>query len=99
VIEDSTISSIFLYIVLYIFVLLLSFIIVLACGTEIQEAFSGTLASLGNVGPGIGELGTLGNYSCEPAAAKLVYTADMFIGRIEIFPILIVASMLLKRQR
>ena len=57
-------------------------------GVEISDAFSGTLASLGNVGPGIGALGTMGNYASQPAFAKIIYTVAMFLGRLEIFPVL-----------
>lgn len=99
VIDDETISSVFLYIVLYLFVLFISFILVLICGVEIGEAFSGTVASLGNVGPGMGSLGTMGNYSAMPSIVKFIFTIDMYLGRVEIFPILIVISMITKRQK
>ena len=99
IINDGTISSVFLFIVLYIIVLSVSFLLVLVCGVEIGEAFSGTIASLGNVGPGIGQLGTIGTYSDLPSAVKFIFTIDMFLGRVEIFPILIVISMFFNRQK
>lgn len=99
VLDEDTVSSVFLYIVLYIFIILASFILVLICGVDISEAFSGTVASLGNVGPGIEVLGTMGNYSAMPSVVKFIFTLDMFLGRVEIFPILIVVSMIFKRQK
>ncbi len=96
--EDS-VTSVFLYIILYIFVLFTSFIIVMVCGVEIGEALSGTLASLGNAGPGVGQLGTMGNYSALPTAVKFIFSIDMFFGRVEIFPILIVTSMIFNREK
>lgn len=99
VLDQETISSVFLYIVLYIFVIFISFVILLICGIDTPEAFSGTVASLGNVGPGIGSIGTLGNYSALPGVAKFIFTLDMFLGRVEIFPVLAVLSMISKRQR
>lgn len=98
IIKDDVISSVFLYIVLYLFVLILSFIIVLLCGVDVQSAFSGTLASLGNVGPGIGDLGTMGNYSHLPSVVRFIFSIDMFLGRVEIFPVLITLSMLGKKK-
>ena len=97
--KDETISAVFLFIVTYISVLLISFIIVLATGVPVAEAFSGTLASLGNAGPGIGSLGTMGNYSAQPDLAKFVYSMDMYLGRIEIFPFLVVLSLIFRRNR
>ncbi len=99
VLDEDTLSSVFLFIVLYIFVILISFMAVLICGAEIGEAFSGTIASLGNTGPGTGCIGTMGNYSAMPEAVKFIFTADMFLGRVEIFPILIVFSMLTNREK
>ena len=83
---------------LYIIVMFLSFVAVLLCGVDIAEAFSGTLASLGNVGPGLGTLGTMGSYASQPEAAKFIYTMDMFLGRLEIFPILVALSLIFKKK-
>jgi trk system potassium uptake protein TrkH len=73
-------------------------VVVLLCGVEIADAFSGTLASLGNVGPGLGSLGTLGNYNAQPEIAKFIYTLDMFLGRLEIFPMLVVMSLIFRKR-
>jgi trk system potassium uptake protein TrkH len=97
-VPEETVASIFLYIVLYIIVLFISFVAVLLCGVEIAEAFSGTLASLGNVGPGLGSLGTLGSYAAQPEMAKFIYTLDMLLGRLEIFPILVMMSLIFNRK-
>jgi trk system potassium uptake protein TrkH len=98
-IQDDTLSTVFLFIVLYIIVIFVSFVALLVCGVEIGEAFSGTISSLGNVGPGTGSLGTMGNYTSQPEMAKFVYTLDMFLGRLEIFPILIVISLIFKKNQ
>lgn len=98
VIKGDVLSSIFLYIVAYIFILMFSFVILLLLGVEVGTAFSGTVASLGNVGPGTGEIGTLGNYAAFPAPVKFIFTMDMFFGRLEIFPILIVMSLILNKK-
>jgi trk system potassium uptake protein TrkH len=98
-ISEETISTVFLFIVLYIIVLCISFVALMICGMEMGDAFSGTVASIGNVGPGIGGTGALGNYSSLPEAAKFIYSLDMFLGRLEIFPILIVISMMLNRKQ
>ena len=89
-VNNDQISAVFLYFVAYIFILFISFMAVLISGVEISDAFSGTLASLGNVGPGLGGLGTMGNYASQPAFAKIIYTTAMFLGRLEIFPVLAV---------
>ena len=94
-VNNDQISGVFLYFVAYVFIFFMSFLAVLLSGVEISDAFSGTLASIGNVGPGTGGLGTMGNYGSQPAFAKIIYTAVMFLGRLEIFPVLAVMNLLL----
>ena len=88
-----------MYIVVYFIVIFLSIIGVLLCGSEMPEAVSGVIASIGSVGPGLAEVGSMDNYSLQPAMAKFIYAFDMFLGRVEIFPILVVFSLLFKRNR
>lgn len=96
---DSAVHSVMLYIVLYFVVIFLSIIGVLLCGAEVPEAVSGVIASVGSVGPGLAEVGSMDNYSLQPAVAKFIYAFDMFLGRVEIYPILIVLALMFKRNR
>ena len=96
---DSAVHSVMLYIVLYFFVIFISIIGVLMCGAEVPEAVSGVIASVGSVGPGLAGVGSMDNYSLQPAVAKFIYAFDMFLGRVEIYPILIVLSLMFKRNR
>lgn len=97
--SDSSVKNVMMYIVTYFFLIFVSILIVMGCGTEATEAVSGVIASIGSVGPGLGELGGMDNYSSQMAVAKFVYTMDMFLGRVEIYPVLIVLSMIFKRER
>lgn len=96
---DSTVSSVMMYIVTYIILVFISIVVVILCGSGATEAVSGVIASIGSVGPGIGELGSLDNYSAEPILSKFVYAFDMFLGRVEIYPVLIVLSMMFNRGK
>jgi len=96
---ETAISAVMMYIVLYVLVILFSVVVVMALGTDASEAVSGVVASLGSVGPGVGELGSLYNYSSQLPLVKVVYTFDMILGRLEIYPVLVVISMIFKRNR
>ena len=96
---DSTVHSVMLYIVVYFIAIFFSIIGVLLCGSEIPEAVSGVIASIGSVGPGLAGVGAMDSYAFEPSMAKFIYSFDMFLGRVEIFPILVVLSLLFKRNR
>lgn len=64
-----------------------------------SDALMATLSSLSNVGPSIGALGSFGNYGAQPDMSKIVYAFDMFLGRVEIYPILAVLHMVLRPER
>ena len=96
---DDVVGSVMLYIVVYFIVIFISIVAVMLCGSGIPEAVSGVIASVGSVGPGLSEIGCLDNYSAQPAMAKFIYAFDMFLGRVEIYPILIVISMCFRRSR
>jgi trk system potassium uptake protein TrkH len=78
--------------------MMLSFLICLILGVDNRNAFIGTISCLSNVGPSVGALGTFGNYNIEPAAAKFMYTLNMFLGRVEIYPVFAVVSMIFGRK-
>ena len=94
-----TISAVMMFIVVYILVIFASVVLVMLFGTDASEAVSGVIASVGSVGPGVGELGSLDNYSGQLVSAKIIYTIDMFLGRLEIYPVLVVVSMIFRRDR
>ncbi len=96
---DNAVYAVLMYIVVYVIVAFVSIAVVMLCGSGATEAVTGVIASLGSVGPGLGELGSLDNYSSEPALSKFIYTFDMFLGRVEIYPVLVAVSMLFKRDR
>ncbi|SEV84189.1 TrkH family potassium uptake protein [Natrinema salifodinae] len=53
------------------------------------EAFSASLATIGNIGPGFGFLGPFGSYLEFPYTSKLLMVFLMWIGRLEIIPVLV----------
>ena len=96
---DGVVGAVMMFIVVYVLVIFASIILVMLCGTDASDAVTGVIASVGSVGPGVGELGSMDNYSSQLPMAKIIYTFDMFLGRLEIYPIMIVISMMFKRDR
>lgn len=96
---DDAVNAVLMYIVVYFLVIFVSILAVILCGTEATEAVSGVIASVGSVGPGLGELGCLDNYSAQPAMVKFIYSFDMFLGRVEIYPVFVVISMIFRRTK
>ena len=77
-----------LYITLYMGIVFMSSLILTALGVDILTAFSGSAAAMGNVGPGFGMVGSLGNYNLIPEVGKWVLTLTMLLGRLEIFALI-----------
>ncbi|HUU42061.1 MAG TPA: potassium transporter TrkG, partial [Desulfatiglandales bacterium] len=88
-IEDDVIEATVLYITLYIGIVFLSSLIITALGVDALSAFSGSAATMGNVGPGFGIVGSMNNFSQIPDAGKWVLTLNMLLGRLEIFGVIL----------
>jgi trk system potassium uptake protein TrkH len=50
------------------------------------------------VGPSLGDIGSMGNYNAEPGILKFIFSFDMFLGRVEIYPVLAVISGIFNRK-
>lgn len=100
VLRDEDVSPHLIYIVLYVVLLALSTTLCLLLGVGWQNSLAASVTSISNVGPALGEMGSMGSFNAIPALAKLIYTFDMFLGRIEIYPVLAVVAMVFdKRNR
>lgn len=101
ILRDSDVSPHLLYISIYLFLIFISTLLCLCSGLGIENSLVSSVMSIGNVGPGCGEfMGSLGSYDSAPDFAKLVFCLDMFLGRVEIFPVLAVLGMIFdKRDR
>jgi len=90
-ISPEIVSSITSFFLIYLFIFLISTLIVMAAeDLPIITAISACAASIGNVGPGLGEVGPAGNYANLSSFTKIVLSFLMLIGRLELFTILVI---------
>jgi trk system potassium uptake protein TrkH len=73
------------YIVPYLGVLGVSTLLLACLGMASVDAFTGSAACLANAGPGMGSVGSMGNYSMIPELGKVILSLVMLLGRLEIF--------------
>jgi trk system potassium uptake protein TrkH len=96
VIDEDVVRGIMAFTLLYfvLFGVTTVFFVVdsLRVGYELTvlEAIGASIATLGNIGPGFGSLGPFGSYLAFPPETKLVMVFLMWIGRLEILPVLAV---------
>ena len=99
IIRDEDLMPQLLYVSLFTILLAISIFLSLIFGVNTHSAFAASVSTLTNVGPALEELGTMGSFNSVPEAAKFLYTMNMFLGRIEIYPILAAASILFSRKK
>ena len=95
--RDEEVTPQLIYIAMYVLLLGISSGLLLLMGQNDADALACSVSALGNVGPAIHQYGTYGSFNSMPEACKLVMTFDMFLGRVEIYPILAVLATLFKR--
>lgn len=74
---------------LYIFIMIVSFVVVSLGGYDITTSVTATLANLGNIGPGLALVGPTANYSFFPWWIKLWLSFIMLVGRLEVYTIFV----------
>ncbi|PAU84754.1 potassium transporter TrkH [Halorubrum salipaludis] len=96
VVDEDAIRGIMAFTLLYVVLFALSAVFIsldtarIGEQLTVLEAISASLATIGNIGPGFGRLGPFGNYEFFSNASKLLMIFLMWVGRLEIVPVLAV---------
>ena len=98
VLPPEVVHSVNSYLAAYIVILGVSALFLSLENFSFETTFSAVVACFNNIGPGFDMVGAAGNYSAFTNFGKLVLCADMLLGRLEIFPILILFSPSLWRR-
>lgn len=91
-VEESVIHNAGSYLTAYWALMLVSIILVALDGMSMESTVSAVFACFNNIGPGFGEVGPVSNFADCSVFTKLVLSADMLLGRLEIFPLLTLFS-------
>ena len=98
-VSENTMNSVSLYLVLYAFILVFSFLIISIDNFSVESNISAVLACFNNIGPGFGAVGPMESYAGYSWFSKIVLTFDMLAGRLELLPILALLSRKTWRRR
>ena len=91
-IEHETIRSTNVYLASYFFLLLLSTLLISIDNFDFTTNFTGVVAMLNNIGPGLGLVGPTHNFASFSIFSKFILMFDMLAGRLELFPMLIILN-------
>lgn len=92
-VDDATIKGTFSYMIVYFLVFFASFVaIAIIDGQTIETSFSSVISCLNNMGPAFDAAGPAANYAFYSIPSKLILSLDMLLGRLELFPIILLFS-------
>ena len=96
---EETIQGVYMFIIAYVFILTISVVIISLDNLDFATSFSAVLSAMNNAGLGISKVGPTGSFSQFSILSKIVLCLDMLIGRLEIFPFLMLLSPTLWRKK
>ena len=89
ILTPQIVSNILAFIVLYMSIFILGTAVMSAFGLDFKTAMGSVITTLGNIGPGIGDVGPAENFANIPAGGKWFLSFLMLIGRLELFTVLV----------
>ncbi len=88
VVADEVIRGVLVFFLFYILTFALCAAVVIGFGADFETGITASIAALGNVGPGFGDVGPMSSYGSLHAVSKVVLIAAMWIGRLEVLTVL-----------
>ena len=88
-VPDDVLRSVVGFLALYVALFALSSVALAGMGVDFKTSFAAVAASIGNIGPGFGMVGPVGNYAQIPILGKWLLVWCMLLGRLEIFTVII----------
>lgn len=92
VVEEDTLHSVMVFIVCYMFFTAAATLLISLDNYSFTVSFTAAITCVSNAGPGLEMVGPAGNFSAFSPLSKLTMSFMMVIGRLEIFPILVLFS-------
>lgn len=91
-ISQQVIFNVMAFFLIYILIFSFGVIAMALLGLDFETSVGASIASLGNIGPGIGGVGPVENYAIIPPIGKWILSFLMLLGRLELFTVLIIFS-------
>ena len=89
VVDHAVVRSVNVFLASYLFVFAVSVLLISLDNFDLTTNFTAVAATINNIGPGLSMVGPTQNFGAFSDFSKLVLTFDMLVGRLELFPLLI----------
>jgi len=90
IVDDQVISGVFVFMFVYSIIIFISILIVALNNFDFETTVTSVLTCINNVGPGFGMVSPIGNFHQFSVLSKIILISNMLIGRLEIFPMLMI---------
>ncbi|BCJ95371.1 potassium transporter KefA [Anaerocolumna cellulosilytica] len=87
-IDEEQVSGIAIFCGAYFLIMIVATVLISLDNHDFETNFSAVLTAISNVGPGFGKVGPTGNFGFYSDFSKLILSLCMLVGRLEIFPVL-----------
>ncbi len=89
VVDHEVVRGVTNYVFAFLAIFIASLLIISIDGQDLITNFTAVTATINNIGPGLSAVGPIGNYGDFSILSKIVFIFNMLIGRLEIFPMLL----------
>lgn len=89
VVKPEVLRSAQVYLMLYWVIFLLSILLISVDNFDLTTNFTAVAATFNNIGPGLAGVGPMSNFDIYSTFSKIILMFDMLIGRLEIYPIML----------
>ena len=93
---EENVTSIITFMGIYVLIIVIGTIL-FAITMDFKTSLTASIACMGSVGPGFGNVGSMGNYAGLMGFQKVAAMLIMLLGRVEIFPMLIAVRSIFRR--
>ena len=90
VVDDDRIVTVVSFFILFTGLFIVTSLLMTLFVPDLTTAVACSIATIGNIGPGLAGIGAVENYSWIPIPGKWLLVLSMLLGRLEIFTVLIV---------
>ena len=97
-VDAATTKAVYSFFFLYVLIIVVTGLLISVDGYDFTVNFTAALSSMSNIGPGLSIIGPTGNFAIFSTFSKIVLTIVMLLGRLEIYPLVILASPTLWRR-
>jgi len=89
-VDTEIVSMISAFLIIFILIFVIASGLMMFFVPDLKTSVSAVASALGNVGPGLGDVGPMGNYAFIPATGKIILSHCMLLGRLELYTMLVI---------